>query len=161
MPKYWLPWLVGMPAEQSRAACRQPTRGVLERLPKLRVMLDQGGVIFPDHFGRFDHGFRMRPDLVATDNPRNPRDYLKRFYFDSCVHDERALRYLLDVTAVEQVMLGTDYPFPLGEQQPGSGIEELARGDADRARLFHGTALEWLGLPKHRFAPDAPPSEQA
>jgi aminocarboxymuconate-semialdehyde decarboxylase len=51
-------------------------------------------------------------------------------------------------------MLGTDYPFPLGEQEPGSGIEALGLDDADRARLFHGTALEWLGLPRHRYAPD-------
>ena len=58
------------------------------------------------------------------------------------------------MTGVEQVMLGTDYPFPLGEQEPGSGIEALGLDDTDRARLFHGTALEWLGLPKHRFVPD-------
>jgi aminocarboxymuconate-semialdehyde decarboxylase len=124
-------------------------------------MLAHGGGSFPYTIGRIEHGFRMRPDLVATDNPRNPRDYLERFYFDSCVHDDQALRYLLDVTGARQVMLGTDYPFPLGEQQPGSGIEALAPDDTDRARLFHGTALEWLGLPRHRFAPDAPPSEQA
>ncbi|HEV2679591.1 MAG TPA: amidohydrolase family protein, partial [Rhodanobacter sp.] len=69
--------------------------------------------------------------------------------------------YLLDVTGVEQVMLGTDYPFPLGEQEPGSGIEALGLGDIERARLFHGTALEWLGLPRHRFAPDPIPKESA
>jgi aminocarboxymuconate-semialdehyde decarboxylase len=99
----------------------------------------------------------MRPDLVATDNPRNPREYLKRMYFDSCVHDDDALRYLLNVTGDRQVMLGTDYPFPLGEQEPGSGIEALGLDDTARARLFHGTALEWLGLPLQRFA--APPKE--
>src|SRR3546814_11434877 len=78
----------------------------------------------------------------AADNPRNPREYLKRFYFDSCVHDDQALRYLLDVTGVEQVMLGTDYPFPLGEQEPGSGIEALGLDDIGRARLFHGRPEE-------------------
>jgi aminocarboxymuconate-semialdehyde decarboxylase len=76
---------------------------------------------------------------------------MKRLYFDSCVHDPQALRYLLDVTGVDRVMLGTDYPFPLGEQVPGSGIEALGLNDGDRARLFHGTALEWLGLPHMRF----------
>lgn len=161
MPKYWMPWLVGMPAEQSRAACCLVFGGVLERLPKLRVMLAHGGGSFPSTIGRIEHGFRMRPDLVATDNPRNPREYLKRFYFDSCVHDDQALRYLLDVTGARQVMLGTDYPFPLGEQEPGSGIEALGLDEADRARLFHGTALEWLGLPRHRFAPDPISKEPA
>ena len=100
---------------------------------------------------REGHGFRMRPDLVATDNASNPREYFKRIYFDSCVHDARALRYLLDVAQPEHVMLGTDYPFPLGEQEPGAGIAALGLADAEQQRLYHGTALEWLGLPRARF----------
>jgi aminocarboxymuconate-semialdehyde decarboxylase len=152
MPKYWLPWLVGMPAEQSRAACSLIFGGVLERLPELRVAFAHGGGAFPYTIGRIEHGFRMRPDLVATDNPRNPREYFPRLFFDSCVHDAKALRYLLDVAGSDNVMLGTDYPFPLGEQKPGSGIEALGLDEAERARLFHGTALRWLGLPLARFA---------
>ncbi|MBD8527530.1 amidohydrolase family protein [Pseudomarimonas arenosa] len=151
MPKYWLPWLVGMPAEQSRAACCLIFGGVLERFPKLRVCLAHGGGSFPYTIGRIEHGFRMRPDLVATDNPRNPREYLKQLYFDTCVHDQRALQYLLDTVGVEQVMLGTDYPFPLGEQSPGACIDALSLADAAQARLFHGTALEWLGLSSQTF----------
>ncbi|CAM5486980.1 amidohydrolase family protein [Rhodanobacter lindaniclasticus] len=121
--------------------------------------LAHGGGSFPYTIGRIEHGFYV-PDPVATDNPRNPREYLKRFdALDSCVHDDDALRYLLNVTGVGQVMLGTDYPFPLGEQEPGSGIEALGLDEAGRERLFHGTALEWLGLPKHRFAPDTPAPE--
>ncbi|WP_454259313.1 amidohydrolase family protein [Pseudoxanthomonas mexicana] len=125
MPKYWLPWLVGMPAEQSRAACCLIFGGVLERLPELKVCFAHGGGSFPYTIGRIEHGFNMRPDLVATDNPRNPRDYLSRVYFDSWVADPRALRYLLDTVGHERVMLGTDYPFPLGEQEPGAGIAAL------------------------------------
>jgi len=152
MPKYWLPWLVGMPAEQSRAACCLVFGGVLERLPKLRICLAHGGGSFPYTIGRIEHGFNMRPDLVATDNFRNPREYLKRLYFDSWVADDRALHYLLDTCGADRVMLGTDYPFPLGEQTPGEGIDRLGLPDAERARLFNGTALEWLGLPASRFA---------
>jgi aminocarboxymuconate-semialdehyde decarboxylase len=152
MPKYWLPWLVGMPAEQARAACCLVFGGVLERLPRLRVCLAHGGGAFPYTIGRIEHGFRLRPDLVATDNPRNPREYLSRLYFDSWVADPRALRYLIDTVGASQVMFGTDYPFPLGEQQPGALIDALALPDADRSRLFHGTALEWLGIPAARFA---------
>ena len=152
MGKYWLPWLVGMPAEQSRAACALIFGGVMEKLPKLKIMLAHGGGSFPYTIGRIEHGFRMRPDLVAVDNARNPREYLDRLFFDSCVHDPQALRYLIDVVGIDRVMLGTDYPFPLGEQEPGSGIESLGLDDDTRARLFHGTALDWLGLPASRFA---------
>ncbi len=159
MPKYWMPWLVGMPAEQSRAACSLIFGGVLERLPKLRVMFAHGGGSFPFTIGRIEHGFRMRPDLVAVDNARNPREYFGRLYFDSCVHDSQALAYLLDVVGRDRVMLGTDYPFPLGEQQPGSGIEALELDDAERARLFHGTALEWLNLPLSSFQSSRSPTD--
>ena len=152
MPKYWLPWLVGMPAEQSRAACCLIFGGVLERLPDLRVCLAHGGGSFPYTIGRIEHGFRMRPDLVATDNARNPREYFPRLFFDSCVHDPQALRYLIDVVGPERVMLGTDYPFPLGEQSPGSGIAALNLPDLEQKRVFHGSALDWLGLPLTRFA---------
>jgi aminocarboxymuconate-semialdehyde decarboxylase len=152
MPKYWLPWLVGMPAEQSRAACCLILGGVLERLPELRVCLAHGGGSFPYTIGRIEHGFRMRPDLVATDNARSPREYFDRLFFDSCVHDPQALRYLIDVAGADRVMLGTDYPFPLGEQQPGSGIAALDLQPADAARLYHGTALQWLGLSATRFS---------
>jgi len=151
MPKYWMPWLVGMPAEQSRAACALIFGGVLERFPRLKVCLAHGGGSFPYTLGRIEHGFNMRPDLVATDNPHNPRKYLDRLYFDSWVADDRALRYLLDTVGVPRVMLGTDYPFPLGEQQPGAGIAALNLDEAGQARLYHGTALEWLGLPHSRF----------
>ena len=151
MPKYWLPWLVGMPAEQSRAACSLIFGGVLERLPELRVCFAHGGGAFPYTIGRIEHGYRMRPDLVAVDNYRNPREYFDRIYFDSCVHDPKALRYLIDVAGPAHVMLGTDYPFPLGEQEPGSGIDALELPEADQERLFHKTALEWLGLAKSRF----------
>lgn len=151
MPKYWLPWLVGMPAELSRAICSMIFGGVFERLPKLRVCFAHGGGAFPATIGRIEHGFLMRPDLVAVDNPVNPRQYLGRFYVDSVVHDPLALKYLLDVMGHNAVALGTDYPFPLGEQKPGNLIEGMDVDDTVRRRLYFGTALEWLGLNLARF----------
>jgi aminocarboxymuconate-semialdehyde decarboxylase len=145
MPKYWMPWLVGMPAEQSRAACALIFGGVLERLPRLRVLFAHGGGAFPYTIGRIEHGFHMRPDLVATDNARNPREYLSKVYFDCCVHDKRALEYLLDTVGVSQVVLGTDYPFPLGEQAPGKLIDSLNLAAADAQALARDNALRWLG----------------
>lgn len=151
MPKYWLPWLVGMPAEQARAICSMIFGGVLERLPDLRICFAHGGGAFPYTIGRIEHGFNMRPDLVAVDNKVSPREYLKRIYVDSVVHDTQALRYLLDVMGAERVAFGTDYPFPLGEQKPGEIIDTLGVSGIEEERLFHGTALEWLNLDKRRF----------
>lgn len=151
MPKYWMPWLVGMPAEITRAICSLIFGGVLERLPRLRVCFAHGGGAFPYTLGRISHGFDMRPDLVAVDNPVRPSDYLGRFYVDSVTHDLEALDFLIRRMGIETVMLGTDYPFPLGEQEPGGLIDRLELDDSGRARLLHGTALEWLGLDPATF----------
>jgi aminocarboxymuconate-semialdehyde decarboxylase len=154
MPKYWLPWLVGMPAETSRAICSMIFGGVLERLPRLRVMFAHGGGSFPATLGRIEHGFQVRPDLCAVDNDRNPREYLDRIYVDSLVHDVRALEYLMELLGSRRIALGSDYPFPLGEAKPGALIETLPELEPDeRERLLWGTALEFLGISRERFAP--------
>lgn len=155
MKRYWLPWLVGMPAESSRAICSLIFGGVFERHPRLRVCVAHGGGSFPFTLGRIQHGFDCRPDLCAVDNPVPPRGYVAdpargrpaRFYVDSLVHDADALRYLVRLMGAERIALGTDYPFPLGEEKPGALISSLAELDqATRTRLLRGTAIEFLGL---------------
>lgn len=152
MKDYWATWLVGMPAETTLAITSLIFGGVLERLPALRIAFAHGGGSLPGTIGRIAHGFDVRPDLVAVDNPTPPRDYLGRFYVDSLVHDERALRLLIDLVGLEKIALGTDYPFPLGELEPGALIESLDFSTAERERLLSGTALEFLGLDASRFA---------
>jgi len=152
--KYWLGWLVGMPAEVSLAICSMIFGGVLERLPNLRIAFAHGGGSFPGTLGRIERGFVGRPDLVAVDNPVNPRAYLGRFYLDSLVHDPDMLRHLLKLVGPERVALGSDYPFPLGEPLPGALIETLSElTPQTRERLTSGTALEFLGPSSARFAP--------
>lgn len=146
MQKYWLPWLVGMPAETSRAICSLIFSGTLEKLPGLRVCFAHGGGSFPATIGRIEHGFYVRPDLCAVDNPVNPRDYFGRVYFDSLVHDEAMLRYLVGLAGADHVMLGSDYPFPLGEERPGELIESCGFDDETKERLLSRAALDWLGL---------------
>lgn len=147
MPKYWLPWLVGMPAESALAICSVIFGGVLERLPKLRIGFAHGGGAFPFTIGRIEHGWRERPDLCAVDNPTNPRDSVRRIYYDSLVHDPAALRYLIALVGAERIALGSDYPFPLGELCAGSLIRSMPDlDDATRERLLRGTALEFLGM---------------
>ena len=152
MQKYWLPWLVGMPAEVSRAICSLIFSGVLEKLPRLRICFAHGGGAFPATLGRIDHGFNVRPDLCAVDNPHSPRKYLSRLYFDSLVHEAAKLDYLVKLIGADQIMLGSDYPFPLGEAEPGKLIESMPYDDEIRQMLLHGAALNWLGLEKQMFS---------
>ncbi|MCP3902604.1 MAG: amidohydrolase [Planctomycetes bacterium] len=153
MPKYWLPWLVGMPAETSLAICSMIFGGVFERYPALRVAFAHGGGSFPHTIGRVEHGFDVRPDLCAVDNDVSPRASLGRFYLDSLVHDPFALRFLIGLVGADRLALGSDYPFPLGEHVPGALIESMDDLTADvRRRLLGGTALEFLGLPADAFA---------
>jgi aminocarboxymuconate-semialdehyde decarboxylase len=146
MTKYWLPWLVGMPAEQSRAACSLIFGGVLERLPQLKVCFAHGGGSFPYTIGRIEHGFNMRPDLVAVDNPRNPREYFGKLYFDSCVHDPRALRYLIDLVGADRVTIGTDAPFDMGDEAPVDTVRAVkGLTAAEREQICSRTAMALAG----------------
>jgi aminocarboxymuconate-semialdehyde decarboxylase len=152
MERYWLPWLVGMPAETCLSICSMIFGGVLERLPRLRVLFAHGGGAFPATIGRIEHGFKVRPDLVAVQNRINPREYLGRFYVDSLVLDADMLRYMIKLMGSDSIALGSDYPFPLGEAVPGALIESMELDPAVKARLLHGTALAWLGYEHERFA---------
>lgn len=150
--KYWSQWLVGMPAETSLAICCMIFGGVFERYPRLRVAFAHGGGAFAGTYGRIARGFAARPDLCAVDNPRPPGDYLGRFYVDSLTHDGQMLRQLLRLFGEQRVALGSDYPFPLGEERPGALIESLTDlTPGVRDRLLSGTALEFLGAARERF----------
>lgn len=144
MSKYWLPWLVGMPAETSLAICSMIFGGIFERLPNLRVAFAHGGGAFPSSIGRIEHGFNVRPDLVAIDNKVNPREYLNKFYIDSLVHDPKVLQFNLELFGAGQIALGSDYPFPLGEAHPGKLIESMGLDLETTNLLLHGTAFKWL-----------------
>jgi aminocarboxymuconate-semialdehyde decarboxylase len=151
MMKYWLPWLVGMPAETSRAICSLLFAGVLERLPKLRIAFAHGGGSFPSTIGRIEHGFLVRPDLCAVDNNVNPKNYMGKIYFDSLVHEPAMLDFLVKLAGADKVALGSDYPFPLGETTPGKLIRSMPYDEPTKELLLNGTALKWLNLEKKNF----------
>ncbi len=151
MGQYWLPWLVGMPAEISRAICSIIMGGVLEKYPNLKIAFAHGGGAFPFTLGRIDHGFNVRPDLCAVDNPILPSEYIGKFYVDSLVHDRETLQFLINKIGYEKIALGSDYPFPLGESKPGNLIDGIDIPENMKQRMFAGTALEWLGLNEHDY----------
>ena len=151
MEKYWLPWLVGMPAETSRAACSMIFGGVLERLPNLRICFSHAGGSFLPTIGRIEHGFNSRPDLVAVDNPINPRDYIGKFWVDCITHDIEALKYILKLQGSKRVCLGSDYPFPLGDLEIGKFIAESDLDKDAIIDIFSNSTLEWLNLDAKLF----------
>lgn len=150
MQKWMLPWLVAMPAETQLGMLSLILSGALERIPaSLKICFAHGGGSFAYTLGRVDNAWRHR-DIVRQDCPAPPSSYARRLHTDSAVFDPGALKLLTDVMGVDRVMLGTDAPFPLGEQQPGSLVRSSPFLDADQRRLilkdnaraFFGPALD-------------------
>lgn len=148
MKKYWLPWLVGMPAETARAICSLIFGGIMERHPGIRFNFSHAGGSFLPTIGRIEHGFHCRPDLVAIDNPINPRDYIGKFWVDSATHDSMLFKYILEMQGSKKVTLGTDYPFPLGDLEVGKFIEEMNLEPSVVEDVFCNATLEWLKMEK-------------
>lgn len=146
MQQWMLPWLVAMPAETQLGMLSLVLSGALERLPaKLKLCFAHGGGSFAYLLGRVDNAWRHR-DIVRRHCPELPSSYVRRLHVDSAVFDTGALRLLVDVMGLEQVMLGTDAPFPLGEQQPGALIRSADFLDAaQQARLLEGNARAFFG----------------
>lgn len=152
MKKYWLPWLVGMPSETATAVCSLLMGGVLEKFPRLKICFAHGGGAFPFLLGRIEHGYNVRPDLCATENPFNPRKYVNQLYTDSLVHDEQALKYLVATMGIDKIILGSDYPFPLGEHHPGKLIESVVDWEHEtKQKLLGDNAMKFLGLDSEYF----------
>lgn len=135
MGGYYLVNLVGNPVETALAGARLLFGGVLERHPDLRVILAHGGGALPYLLGRLDHGDRVRPETRAR--AAAPLDGLRRLYYDSIVFDARALRYLVETVGAAQVVLGTDYPFDMGEEAPTAFVEGAGLAPDDARTILH------------------------
>jgi aminocarboxymuconate-semialdehyde decarboxylase len=149
MKRWMLPWLVAMPAETQLGMVSLILSGAFERIPEsLKICFAHGGGSFAFTLGRVDNAWQHR-DIVRQDCPRLPSSYAHRMYVDSAVFSAGALRLLVDVMGVERVMLGTDAPYPLGEQQAGElvrscdflDVRNRLRVVADNARRFFGGRL--------------------
>jgi aminocarboxymuconate-semialdehyde decarboxylase len=147
MKKWMLPWLVAMPAETSLGILSLIMSGAFERLPRsLKLCFAHGGGSFAYTLGRVDNAWTHR-DIVRQDCPSLPSSYCDRFSVDSAVFDDRSLRLLVDVMGSERVMLGSDYPFPLGEQKIGHLVSTSERlNDAEKRQVLSGNALKFFNL---------------
>jgi aminocarboxymuconate-semialdehyde decarboxylase len=147
MSRYMLPWLVAMPAETQLSILWLILSGAFERLPgSLKLCFAHGGGSFPYLLGRVDNAWRHR-DIVREDCPQLPSSYVDRFYVDAAVFSPDALGLLVRTMGEDRVMLGSDYPFPLGEQQVG-GLIRTHEGllPAVRDKLLHANARRFFGL---------------
>lgn len=147
MPKYMLKWLVGMPAETHLAILSLILSGAFERLPRrLRICFAHGGGNFAAQIGRVDNAWHRR-DIVRADCPHPPSSYAERFSVDSAVFSDDALRLLVAVMGEERILMGSDYPFPLGETEPGKVIADSSHlGPAAKERLLARNADRFFEL---------------
>ncbi|MFJ7422928.1 amidohydrolase family protein [Streptomyces uncialis] len=144
--RYMLAWLAGMAGETHLTILSLILSGAFERLPaSLRLMFAHGGGSFPYLLGRADNAWHRR-DLVRADSPHPPSHYTDRFSVDSAVFDPGALRLLVDVMGAERVLLGSDHPFPLGEEEIGRLVRESALTPEERAAVLGGNAVRFFGL---------------
>ncbi len=145
--KYMMAWTVSMPAETQLGIVSMILGGSFDRLPEhLRICFAHGGGSFAFLLGRLENAWHRR-DIVRGKSKNPPSHYLGRFYVDSAVFDASALRLLVEVCGEDKVMLGSDYPFPLGEENIGELIRNADGLAQDtRANLLGGNAKGFLSL---------------
>lgn len=144
MEKYHLANLIGNPVATATCAADLILSGLLDRYPRVRLILAHGGGYLPYQIGRLDSGHRRRPE-VRIHNDRPPSSYLRRFYYDTCLFEAKAVRFLVDLAGADRVVHGSDYPFPLASW-PHQGMWELL-SDADRAGIDRASRDLWQSAP--------------
>jgi aminocarboxymuconate-semialdehyde decarboxylase len=161
MPKYMMPWTVGMPAETQLGIVAMILSGGFDKLPpKLRICFAHGGGSFAFLLGRLENAWQHHPTAHGFCE-LSPSQYLNRFYLDSAVFDQRALQFLTETMGPDRVLLGSDYPFPLGEHNVGSLIRTSQLPADVKARLLGGNAVEFLALKGAMVGEEQPSSRPA
>jgi aminocarboxymuconate-semialdehyde decarboxylase len=147
LDRWMAQWLVGMPAETHLSILALILGGGLDRLPaSLRIAFAHGGGSFAFWLGRADNAWIHRQDIVRGRSEHLPSSYVGRFSVDSVVFDGPALRLLVDTLGAENVMMGSDYPYPLGERPAGAVVRKAGLADSDRLAVLGGNARRFLGL---------------
>ena len=143
---HYLSNIIGQPLETTVALSHLIFGGVLDRHPGLKIVAAHGGGYLPGYCGRSNHGHAVRPEAQANAK-QSPIDYLRRIWFDTLVYEPQGLRHLIDVVGASQLVVGSDYPFDMGHEDP-HGLLAATPGlsDAERAAIFGGNARSLLGL---------------
>ena len=141
---YYLWNTVANPLETATTAAHMVVAGVMERHPKLRVLLAHGGGALLAVRGRMRHAHGFQPQARSRLG-ESPDDSLRRFYFDTLTHDEALLRALIDYAGADHVLLGSDYPFDMGDARHVETVRALGLDPDVEARILSGNAEELLG----------------
>lgn len=147
LDQWYLSNTVGQPTENAVALSHLIFSGVLDRHPGLKLVAAHGGGYLPTHIGRSDHAWSARPDAGAG-CAHPPSSYLRRLYFDSLVHDPHVLRELVRAAGADRVLLGSDFPFDMGTEDPVGALRaaHLPPADFDAVRGANASALLDLAL---------------
>ena len=143
--RYFFDNVVSNPAEETIAAAHLIFGGVLDRHPALRVFLTHGGGFLPYQIGRQDRGFAARPAVTATHINSPPSTFLRRFFYDTVLHSPEAVRFLVSRTGADRVLLGSDYPFPMGDPEPVATVRAAELDEDARAAILGGNVASALG----------------
>src|SRR5712691_586059 len=143
---YYLKNLVGLPFETTVAGASLVFGGVFERYPGLKVCLSHGGGFLPYQAGRFRHGFEVRPE-PKVNLKRDPRDSIGCLFYDTILHSRQTLEFLISSVGAAHVLLGSDYPFDMGNFDCVARVRELTISPHDRDLILGGYAARVLGLP--------------
>ena len=145
LPDYYLKNLIGNPLQSTVMVSHLMFSGALDDCKQLKIVLSHGGGYVPYQIGRLNHGHKVRGETRANTKTK-PNALLRRFYYDALTHDERALRYLIDLVGADRVCIGTDSPFDMGEEHPVEMIKRVKRLSVkDREQIFGKTALSLIG----------------
>jgi aminocarboxymuconate-semialdehyde decarboxylase len=145
MADYYLPNLIGNPLDTTITAATLIFSGIFDRLPGVKILLEHAGGHLPYIIGRFNHGWKVRPECRKFIQ-RSPVEYLGEFYYDTIAHGPEALAYLISRVGAERVLIGTDHPYDMGDMDPlGSLAAVTGLSLEEREKIAGGNAVALLG----------------
>jgi aminocarboxymuconate-semialdehyde decarboxylase len=142
---YYMWNVIGNPLDTTIAAGHLILSGVMEAYPRLKIMLAHGGGTLPFIHGRLDRGFKQRPEINKAIS-KIPTEYLKQFYFDTITHDATVLRGLVDLVGADHVLLGSDYPFDMGNENPVELVRAAGFDSETESKILGGNAAYLLNM---------------
>jgi len=146
MGGYGLRTVCGNPADTTLSVGYMIYSGVFDRFPNLKLALLHGGGFFPYHLGRFDNGFSSGSGASRMPSKQPPSKYLKNLYFDNLVYRVETVEYLKRMVGADHVMVGTDYPFDLGDWMAAEKIQTMECTSSEREAMLYGNARKLLRI---------------